>query len=155
MAGNRNLQSLSNLVKAISRLSQNSGEMPASYPGAMCCSMACAAFAWAAWINLIDFPRALNDVNKPKRLGTRQGRCKKLQTTWKQRYEANQNEIRVVAEHDALNTPDRRYPENVERNGLLSSYVERQQKYAHITCTHCNTLISWLPNMVRYFGAHL
>ena len=42
---------------------------------------ACAAFAWAAWINLIDFvfhfspsravPRALNDVNKPKRLGTR------------------------------------------------------------------------------------
>jgi hypothetical protein len=27
----------------------------ASYPGAMCCSMACAAFAWAAWINLIDF----------------------------------------------------------------------------------------------------
>ena len=45
---------------------------PASYPGAMCCSMACVAFAWAAWINLIDFfPRALNDVNKPKRLGTR------------------------------------------------------------------------------------
>ena len=27
----------------------------ASYPGAMCCSMACVAFAWAAWINLIDF----------------------------------------------------------------------------------------------------
>jgi hypothetical protein len=26
----------------------------ASYPGAMCCSMACAAFAWAAWINFID-----------------------------------------------------------------------------------------------------
>jgi hypothetical protein len=23
--------------------------------GAMCCSMACVAFAWAAWINLIDF----------------------------------------------------------------------------------------------------
>jgi hypothetical protein len=43
--------------------------------------MPCAAFAWAAWINLIDFrfspsravSRALNDVNKPKRLGTRQG----------------------------------------------------------------------------------
>jgi hypothetical protein len=29
--------------------------LPASYPGAMCCSMACVAFAWAAWINLIDF----------------------------------------------------------------------------------------------------
>ena len=27
----------------------------ASYPGAMCCSMARVAFAWAAWINLIDF----------------------------------------------------------------------------------------------------
>ena len=31
------------------------GDRPASYLGAMCCSMACAAFAWAAWINLIDF----------------------------------------------------------------------------------------------------
>ena len=28
---------------------------PASYPGAMCCSMACVVFAWAAWINLIDY----------------------------------------------------------------------------------------------------
>ena len=27
----------------------------ASYPGAMCRSMACVALAWAAWINLIDF----------------------------------------------------------------------------------------------------
>jgi hypothetical protein len=40
----------------------------ASYPGAMCCSMACVAFAWAAWINLIDFefsvflPRVLSHV---------------------------------------------------------------------------------------------
>ena len=31
------------------------GIVPVSYPGAMCCSMACAAFAWATRINLIDF----------------------------------------------------------------------------------------------------
>jgi hypothetical protein len=32
--------------------SLESTAIPASYPGAMRCSMACAAFAWAAWINL-------------------------------------------------------------------------------------------------------
>jgi hypothetical protein len=45
----------------------------------MCCSMACVAFAWAAWINLIDsifLPRVPSHVRlrrnfKPKRLGTR------------------------------------------------------------------------------------
>jgi hypothetical protein len=101
MAGNRNLQSLSNLVKAISRLSQNSGEMQET----------------------TDYVEATIRTLFPSTNG---------QT------EANRNEIRVVAEHDALNTPDRRYPENAERNGLLSSYVEQQQKYAHITCTPCN-----------------
>jgi hypothetical protein len=29
--------------------------------------------------------------------------------------EANRNEIRVVAEHDALNTHDRRYPQDAQR----------------------------------------
>jgi hypothetical protein len=53
----------------------------------MCCSMACVAFAWAAWINLIDFvvrrifrrifrfspSRALNDVNQTKAPGYEAG----------------------------------------------------------------------------------
>jgi hypothetical protein len=63
--------------------------------------------------------------------------------------EANRNEIRVVSEHDVLNTHERQYPENAERNGLLSSYVEQQQKYAHITCTPCYTLID-----TKDYGLH-
>ena len=33
-----------------------------SYPGAMCCSMACAAFVWAAWINL-NYTKYFNTDN--------------------------------------------------------------------------------------------
>jgi hypothetical protein len=82
MTANRNLQNLSNLVKAISRLSQNSTETRNS----------------GATQETTDDVEATIRTLFPSRNG-----------------QANRNEIRVVAEHDALNTHDRRYPANAER----------------------------------------
>jgi hypothetical protein len=84
MAGNRNLQSLSNLVKAISRLSQNSTETR----------------------NSGETQETTDDVEATIRT---------LFPSTNGQTEADRNETRVVAEHGALNTPDRRYPENAER----------------------------------------
>lgn len=87
MAGNRNLQSLSNLVKAISRLSQNSTETR----------------------NSGETQETTDDVEATIRtlFPSTNGQLTSTQ--------ANRNETRVVAEHGALNMPDRRYPENAER----------------------------------------
>ncbi len=86
MAGNRNLQSLSNLVKAISRLSQNSTETR----------------------NSGETQETTDDVEATIRtlFPSTNGRVTSTQT--------NRNETRVVAEHGALDMPDRRYPENAE-----------------------------------------
>ena len=83
MAGNRNMQSLSNLVKAISRFSQNSTE-------------------------------ARNSGEMQETTDDLEATIRTLFPSTNGQTEANRNEIPVVAEHDALNTPDRRYPENAE-----------------------------------------
>ena len=84
MAGNRNMQSLSNLVKAISQFSQNSTETH----------------------NSGEMKETTDDVEATIRT---------LFPSTNGQTEANRIEIRVVAEHDALNTHDRWYPQNAER----------------------------------------
>ena len=85
MAGN--IHSLSNRVKAISRLSQNSTETR----------------------NSGETQETTDDVEATMRtlFPSTNGQLASIQ--------ANRNETRVLAEHGALSTPDRPYPENTER----------------------------------------
>jgi hypothetical protein len=105
MAGNRNLQSLSNLVKAISRLSQNSTQTG----------------------NSGETQGTTDDVEATIRT---------LFPSTNGQTEANRNEIRVVAEYDALNIPDRWYPQNAER-----FVPKRYQETAYCQATLSNNKI--------------